>query len=297
MKKKLFANSMLLLTAMIWGFAFVAQKQASGYIGALTFNGTRFLLGAISLIPVILIFERSVLKDIKRIKDTLICGAITGCVLFAASTLQQIGVEMITQTSKAGFITGLYTVLVPLFGIFLGKKARLNTWIGAVLAVVGLYLISVVGSPVLEFGDLLLLIGAFFWAFHILAIDKFIGKVSPISYSCVQFFTCAVINLAFVPVFELDTFSVANIMSAGTSILYAGIMSSGVAYTLQVIGQKNANPADAAIIFSMESVFSAIGCTIFLQDILSVSSYIGCLLILAGIILSQITIKQKSDDF
>lgn len=292
MTRRMTANLMLLLTAMIWGFAFVAQKEASGYIGAFTFNGIRFTLGAISLIPVILIFERNDLKDIKKLKRTAVCGIITGTVLFAASSLQQFGVSYVTQASKAGFITGLYTVLVPLFNMFAGKKARLNTWIGAILAVIGLYMISIVGSPTFEFGDILLLIGAFFWAFHILAIDRFIGGVSPIKYSCMQFFTCGMINLILVPFFELSTFSMANIMAAGTSILYAGIMSSGIAYTLQTVAQKNADPSEAAIIFSMESVFGAIGCTLILRELMSINAYIGCLLILAGIIISQLNFKK-----
>ena len=293
MKKRLASNSMLVITAMIWGFAFVAQKEASAHVGSLTFNGIRFMLGALSLLPVIIIFERSDNKDKAKLKKTIKYGAVTGSILFAASTLQQLGVSINEQASKAGFITGLYTVLVPLFGIFVGKKARFNVWIGATLAVIGLYMISIVGSPKVEFGDLLLLIGAFFWAFHILAIDKFIGEVSPIKYSCVQFFTCSVINLILLPFFELPTFSVQNILSAGTSILYAGLMSSGVAYTLQIIAQKNADPTEAAIIFSLESVFSAIGCTLFLSEIMSVNAYIGCALIFTSVILSQLNFNKK----
>ena len=293
MKKRLKANAMLILTAMIWGFAFVAQKEASAYIGSLTFIAIRFLLGGFSLIPVIFVFERSDIKDKQKFKKTILYGAATGTILFVASTLQQIGVSINEQTSKAGFITGLYTVLVPLFGIFVGKKVKFNVWIGAILAVIGLYMISIVGSPKIEFGDLLLLIGAFFWAFHILAIDKFIGDVSPIKYSCVQFLTCSVLGFILLPFFELHTFSVQNILSAGTSILYAGIMSSGVAYTLQIVAQKNADPTEAAIIFSTESVFSAIGCTLLLGEIMSVNSYIGCALILAGVILSQLNFNKK----
>ena len=226
--------------------------------------------------------------------NTLKYGAVTGAVLFCASTLQQIGVSMIVQASKAGFITGLYTVIVPVMGIFMGKKTGANTWIGAVLAVVGLYMVSVVGAPAVEFGDLLLLIGAFFWAGHIMAIDKFIGKVSPIKYSAMQFFTCSVINLILLPFFEISTFSMANIMSAGISILYAGIMSSGVAYTLQVVGQKNAEPTQAAIIFSLEAVFGCIGCMLILGDRMSLNAIIGCIMIFAGIILSQLNFKAKN---
>ena len=199
MSKRFISNCMLVLTAMIWGFAFVAQKDASGYIGSFTFNGIRFMLGALSLIPVILIFEHNDFKDRAKLMRTLKYGVITGAILFCASTLQQIGVSMISQASKAGFITGLYNVLVPIFGIFMPKKTRVNTWMGAIIAVIGLYLVSIEGSPTIEFGDLLLLIGSVFWAFHIIAIDKFIDKVSTIKYSAIQFLTCAVINFAFLP--------------------------------------------------------------------------------------------------
>ncbi len=292
MKKRFVSNMMLILTALIWGLAFVAQKDASSYIGSFTFNGIRFMLGALSLVPVTFIFERHDLKDTKKLKSTLKYGVITGVILFIASTLQQIGININTQASKAGFITGIYTVLVPIFGIFIGKKAHLNTWVGAILAVGGLYLISIVGTPIIELGDLLLLIGAFFWAFHILAIDSFIDKVSAIKYSLIQFLTCSLLNLILVPFFELESFSAENILAAATPILFAGIMSSGIAYTLQIIGQKNSEPTEAAIILSLESVFCALGCAVILKEVLTPSAYIGCLFVFIGIVISQITPKK-----
>ncbi len=293
MSKRFKCNCMLILTAMIWGFAFVAQKDASAYIGAFTFNGIRFMLGGLSLIPVILFFERKIICEKIKFINTFKYGAVTGCVLFFASTLQQLGINMITQASKAGFITGLYTVLVPMFGIFMGKKTKINIWIGAVLAVIGLYMVSVVGVPTVEFGDLLILIGAFFWAFHILSIDKFISKVNPIMYSAVQFLTCSVINLVLALFFELPSLSVENIMSAGVSILFAGVMSSGVAYTLQILGQRYSQPTESAIILSLESVFCCIGCVIILGDTISLVSLMGCILIFAGIIISQLQIRTR----
>lgn len=293
MNKRLTSNCLLILTALIWGFAFVAQKEASGYIGSLTFIAIRFFLGTMALVPVILIFERDDLKDKAKFLTTFKCGVITGCFLFTASLLQQVGIAVSSQASKAGFITGLYTVLVPIIGIFMGKKARVNIWIGAILAVIGLYMVSVVGAPVVEFGDLLLLIGAFFWAGHILSIDKFIDRVSPIKFSAVQFITSSILGFVLLPFFELSTFSVANIMSAGMSLLYAGIMSSGVAYTLQVIGQKHSGPTESAIIFSLESVFCAVGCMLLLGETMSLTSVIGCVMIFAGIILSQLEFKPK----
>ncbi|MEE1042758.1 MAG: DMT family transporter [Clostridia bacterium] len=293
MNKRFASNCMLVLTAMIWGFAFVAQKEASDYIGSLTFIAIRFLLGGIALIPVIFIFERSDLKDKAKLLTTVKYGIVTGCFLFTASLLQQVGIAVSTQANKAGFITGLYTVLVPIIGIFMGKKARINIWVGAILAVAGLYMVSVVGAPVVEFGDLLLLIGAFFWAGHILSIDKFIDKVSPIKFSAVQFVTSSILGFVFLPFFELSTFSMANIMSAGVSLLYAGIMSSGVAYTLQIIGQKNSGPTESAIIFSLESVFCAVGCMLLLGETMSLTAVFGCVLIFAGIVISQLEFKTK----
>ena len=291
MKNKMSANFMLILTAMIWGFAFVAQKSAT--IAPFTFNAIRFMLGSLSLIPVILIFERSGLADKQRVVNTFKYGVITGCVLFIASNLQHFGIVSIEQASKAGFITGIYTVIVPIFGIFMGKKTSLNIWIGAVLAVAGLYLVSIVGTPVLEFGDLLLFAGAFFWAGHIMVIDKFVDKVNPIMYSSVQFFTVSVISIVFMCIFEIPYFSFEALTASTINILYAGIMSSGVAYTLQVLGQKNADPTAAAIIFSSESVFCAIGCMLMLGDKMTFPAVVGCLLILAGIILSQLDFKKK----
>ena len=293
MNKKLTANIMLVLTAMIWGFAFVAQKSAT--IAPFTFNAIRFMLGSLSLIPVILIFERKGLGDKQRVVHTFKYGIITGVVLFLASNLQHFGIVSIEQASKAGFITGIYTVLVPLYGIFMGKKTNLNIWIGAVLAVIGLYLVSVVGTPVLEFGDLLLLIGAFFWAGHIVVIDKFVDKVNPIMYSSVQFFTVSIISFLGMIMFEIPEFSLNNLLDSTVNILYAGIMSSGVAYTLQVLGQKNADPTAAAIIFSSESVFCAIGCVLLLGDKLTIPAILGCLFIFTGIILSQIDFKKHNN--
>ena len=290
-KNKLSANIMLVLTAMIWGFAFVAQKSAT--IAPFTFNAIRFLIGSLSLIPVILIFESKGIRDKQKVSNTIKYGIITGCVLFIASNLQHFGIVAITQASKAGFITGTYTVIVPIFGIFLGKKTNINAWMGAILAVCGLYLISVVGTPILEFGDLLLLISAFFWAAHIMVIDRFVDRVNPIMYSSVQFLTVSVISLFAMLMFEIPDFSLASLYASTINILYAGIMSSGVAYTLQVVGQKNSDPTAAAIIFSSESVFCAIGCVLLLGDKMSVASIFGCVLIFAGIILSQINIKNK----
>ncbi|MBR5518406.1 MAG: DMT family transporter [Clostridia bacterium] len=293
MNKRLTANLMLIITALIWGFAFVAQSTASELIGSFTFNGIRFMIGAVSLIPVIYIFERrGKQKNLQKDKLTIKYGVITGVVLFIASTLQQVGVMYMEIDSKAGFITGMYTVIVPIFGLFMKKKTSLNTWFGAMCAVLGLYFVSVAGVEKIELGDVICFIGAFFWALHIIVIDEYVDKVNPIMYSAVQFFTCSVINIVLMFVFEMGSFSLTNVYLATVPILYAGVMSSGIAYTLQVLGQKNSKPTEAAIIFSMESVFAALGCWMILGHSMSIISLVGCALILAGVILSQLNFKK-----
>ena len=291
MNKRLTAKIMLILTAMIWGFAFVAQSTALNHISSFTFNGIRFFIGAISLIPVILIFERANIKE--NFKTTVKYGIITGLVLCIASDLQQFSMVYMEIDSKAGFITGIYTVIVPIYGIFMKKKTSFNVWIGAFLALAGLYLVSVVGMEKLEIGDLICFMGSFFWALHIVVIDKFVDKVSPIMYSAVQFLTCAIVNIILMLVFETDAFSMTNILAAGTSILYAGVMSSGVAYTFQVLSQKNCGPTESAIIFSLESVFACVGCMVILGERMPPISIFGCCFIFAGIILSQLDFNKK----
>ncbi len=275
---------MLLATAAIWGFAFVAQRVAADSIGAFTFNGIRFVLGAISLIPIIFIFERKGFS-FARFKRTLIFGAITGTILCAASGLQQLGVIITGNASKTAFITSLYSVFVPIFLIFMGKKTSLSMWIGVIFAVIGLYLISLTGIDGFSIGDIVTLIGAVIWAFHVIAIDRFVEHVSPIQYSSVQFAVCGLESLVIAFIFE--DVSLAPIFTAAIPILYGGIMSAGVAYTLQVLGQREADPTYAAIIFATEPIFAAIGEALILHNFLSPVSYIGCAIIFAGVIISQ----------
>lgn len=294
MNKKHSASIILLfLTAIIWGFAFVAQRVGSEYIGTFYFNGIRFTLGALSLIPVIFIFEKEA-KDKEKLKRTVKCGIGAGTILFIASTLQQYGVFITQSAGKAGFITGLYTVLVPLIGfVFLKYKTNIFTWIGAILAVVGLFLLSFTsGITSIGIGDLILLIGSVFWALHIIFIDHFGNNVSSLKFSMTQFYTCAA--LCFISaLITKEPVSLEAIKLAGIPILYGGLMSVGVAYTLQVIGQKNVEPSLAAIICSSESLFSAVGGAIILGESMTARAYIGCALMFAGIISSQL--KPKSE--
>lgn len=291
--KKILSALMLVVTAMIWGFAFVAQRVGAESVGAFVFNGIRFALGAVSLIPVYLIFEKEK-SNREKFKRTLIAALVCGTVLFIASALQQYGIELTKSAGKSGFITGLYTVLVPIISFIIYKqKGSIGVWIGATLAVSGLFLLSVNESFTVEFGDILLLIGAFFWAAHILVIDKFIAGVSPLRFASLQFAVCAVLNLIFAIFF--DTFEFEAIMTALVPLLYGGLASVGIAYTLQIIAQKHLDPTSAAIIFSLESVFSAIGGAIILGEEMSAKGYIGCVLIFSGIILSQLKFGKKKE--
>lgn len=290
MKTKFKSTFLLFLTAMIWGFAFVAQRVGAEYVGAFTFNGIRFMLGTCSLIPVIIIFEREKFDKEKFIK-TLIPGVLAGTVLFIASTLQQYGVEITQSAGKAGFLTGLYTVLVPLIRFVMGKKTSLFTFVGAIFAVAGLFFLCMTGNEfTFGIGDLILIIGAFFWAGHILVVDKYVDNVSPLKFSMMQFLVCGILSLIFA--FILEDIEFASVKSAGIPILYGGIMSVGVAYTCQILGQKESDPTFASIVFSTESVFSAIGGALLLNEIMSGRGYLGCVLIFIGIILSQLNLTD-----
>ena len=288
------SNVLLMLTAAIWGFAFVAQRVGMQYVGAFTFNGVRFALGSLSLIPLIIFFDKK--RKTERTEETasasaLVPGIIAGSILFLAASLQQIGLAY-TTAGKAAFITGLYIVLVPLFGILLKHRIRLSTWAGVLLAVVGLYFLSVNEDFSIARGDFLEIIGAFFWAAHILTIDYFTKKVDALKLSFVQFAACAVLSTAVALITE--DISMAGLSGALIPILYGGLFSVGIAYTLQVVGQKHAKPSHAAIILSMESVFAALGGALLLSENLGGRGYLGCALMFAGMIMTQVQSFGKS---
>lgn len=286
MKTKLKSTILLFLTAIIWGFAFVAQRVGAEFVGAFTFNGVRFMLGAASLIPVIMLFEKEKI-DKKILKNNLIPGILAGVVLFIASTLQQYGVELTQSAGKAGFLTGLYTVLVPMIRFVMGKKTGFLTFVGAIFAVTGLFFLCMTGDEFsFGLGDVVLIIGAFFWAGHILVVDKYVNTTSPLKFSLVQFLVCGFLSL--ICAFAFEDIQLSAIKSAGVPILYGGLMSVGVAYTCQILGQKESDPTFASIVFSTESVFSAIGGALLLNEIMSGRGYLGCVLIFIGIVLSQL---------
>ncbi len=296
-KTQLKANILLLLTAAIWGLAFVAQKVGAEHVGAFTYNGIRFALGSISLIPLILFLnkkkgenEETKNNDRDSLKLTVKAGTIAGCALFIATSLQQMGV-MGTTAGKAGFITGLYMVIVPILGLFLKQKVNKSTWIGIVIAIIGLYLLSINEDFSISNGDLLVLIGSVGWAIHILLIDNFTKKIDPLKLSSIQFATCSILSLVMAIIFE--DINMVGISGAMVSILYGGLLSVGVAYTLQVVAQKNAKPSHAAILLSMESVFGALGGAMFLGERIGTRGLVGCILIFIAIIISQLKPSEK----
>jgi drug/metabolite transporter (DMT)-like permease len=297
-KKTLTSSLILLLAALIWGFAFVAQRVGMDYIGPFAFNGIRFALGALSLIPVIIILnkknsEKSNIEDAKKeLKPTLLAGITLGIILFIGASLQQIGLVS-TSAGKTAFITCLYIVLVPIIGIFLKHKIQATAWLGAMTATVGLYFLCITENFTIASGDVILLIGSFFWAVHILAIDHFSQKIDALKLALFQFITCSVLSIITALFVETVNIHLLFNIHSMIAILYCGILSVGVAFTLQIVGQKNAPPSYAAILLSMENVFGVIGGWLILHETLGLKGIIGCSLMFSGIIISQIPIRKK----
>ena len=289
MEKKTFRSDvMLLLTSAIWGFAFVAQLKGMEYIGPYLYNGIRFAIGSLSLLPLIYFLNRKNKHKNSEShfdkKGIFIAGLLAGTVLFLGASLQQVGLQY-TTAGKAGFITGLYVILVPILGILLKHKTGLPTWIGALLAAVGLYLISVKGGFYIGKGDLLILACSIFFAIHVLTIDHFSKRIEPVLLASIQFAWCSLFSIIVALVKE--PILLQSIIDATIPILYGGLGSVGTAYTLQVIAQKDAPPAHSAIIMSLESVFAVIGGIIFLAEGMTTRGFIGCGLMLIGMLASQ----------
>lgn len=286
-------NILLVLTALIWGCAFVAQSVGMDYVGPFTFNTARFLIGAIVLLPVIWFMDRQRKTGAEKGagQKTLIIGGICcGIALAVASTLQQWGI-LFTTVGKAGFITAMYIVIVPLLGIFIGKKVR-PLIIGCVaIAVVGFYFLCMTESLRLGLGDFLVLLCAIAFSIHILVIDHFSPKVDGVKMSAIQFLTAAIISA--VPTLLWEQPVLTEILQAWQPVLYAGVMSCGVAYTLQIIAQKNADPTVASLLLSLESVFSVLAGWVLLGQELSLKELFGCVLIFCAIILAQLPEKKK----
>lgn len=299
MKQQIKSSLILLLTATIWGVAFVAQSVGMEYIGPFTFNAIRCVLGGLVLIPVILVLKKK--KEIgaenqeKEDKKTLWTGGIAcGVILCIASNLQQFGI-MEASVGKSGFFTALYIVMIPVIGIFIGKRPGIKLWFCVALAVVGMYLLCMKdGSFTIERADIMLLLCALAFSFHILVVDYFSPKVDGVKMSCIQFFVCGVLSA--VGMLFTETPDISNIQAAWLPLLYAGLLSCGVGYTLQIVGQKGINPVIASLIMSLESVISALAGWVILGQVLLPKEILGCVLMFVAIIITQIPIGNKKTD-
>lgn len=291
--KVLGGSILLLIAAVIWGTAFVAQSTAMDHIGPFTMNGLRSLFASLFLLPAMLISDKIHGKkptffgttNPSEIKTLLKGGVLMGIFVTIASTIQQIGI-ISTTVGKAGFLTTLYIVMVPILGLFLKKKIGLSSWVAILLSLVGMYLLCVKGSFSIGTGDLLMIGSAFFFAIHILVIDAYSYRTSGIRLSFIQFVICAVVCLVFALIFESPEWE--DIVSAMGSIIWVGVFSAGIGYTLQVVGQKSVPAHVAPLIMSLESVFSALSGAIFLNEVMNRREVIGCILIFFGVMLAQI---------
>ncbi|MDO4313067.1 MAG: DMT family transporter [Eubacteriales bacterium] len=288
----------LFMAAFIWGTAFVAQSMGMDYLGPFAFNGIRSFVGFLTLLPCIVLLNRMNRKsghasEKRKAEDTktLITGGICcGLCLFAASSLQQIGIQY-TSVGKAGFITAFYIVLVPVLGIFLKKKIGWKVWAAVVLALAGLYFLCITDGFSIGKGDIYVFLCALIFSLHILVIDYFAPKTDGVKMSCIQFLVVGILSVPFMLV--LETTTVEAVLKSVFPILYAGVMSSGVAYTLQIIGQKNMNPAVASLILSLESSISVLAGWAILGQHLSAREGMGCVMMFAAIILAQIPDKKQ----
>lgn len=294
--RQLRGGAMLMLTALIWGTAFVAQSVGMDYLGPCAFTATRNFIGCVALLPVIALASR--LRSGAQPEEAAPApgkkalfgwGAACGLLLGGATLLQQAGMQT-ASAGKAGFLTALYIVIVPVLGIFLGRRPGLKVWIGVVLALVGAYLLSVKGGAGIASGDLLVIASAVVFSLHILVIDSVPAGVDGVRLSCVQFLVAGV--FALVLALFLETFTWRDILSAWVPLLYTGVVSSGVGYTLQILGQRTVNPTVASLILSLESVFAALAGWEILGQALSLRELFGCALVFVAVILAQLPSKK-----
>ena len=291
MQSKTFTSDvLLLLTATIWGVAFVAQRVGMDYVGPFLFNGIRFALGSLVLAPFVLRNHGGdPLPGHKAaggaVQLVMLGGGLAGFALFAGASFQQAGL-VYTTAGNAGFITGLYVVIVPILGLFFKQKTNVGSWVGAIIASIGLYFLSITEQFTIAFGDFLVLAGAFFWVGHVLIIGWLSPRMDPLKLALTQFTACSLLSLLTAFIFETNTLD--GIIQAAIPLLYGGALSVGIAYTLQVVAQRNAHPAHAAILLSLEAVFAALGGWVVLGETLSARGLFGCSLMLAGMLLSQL---------
>lgn len=294
MKQQTRGTVMLLLCAVIWGSSFVAQSEGMNYIGPFTMQATRYFLSGLVLLPVIYLRDKKGASvrpaSGKAAKRQLLCGIVCGVILCTASLIQQYGI-IYTTVGKSGFITTMYIILVPFLGLFVKLRVKLINWVCAFLAVAGLYLLA--GSEGLSnvnIGDWLTLLCAFFFAIHILFIDRACHDLDGVRLSCTQFFTASFVSVLPMLIFEKP--SVSELAAAWLPIVYAGVMSGGVGYTLQILGQQTVAPTLASMILSLESVFAALFGWVLLHQALSAKELLGCAVIFAAIIIAQLPEKK-----
>ena len=293
--KRILCSAALVLAAFFWGTTFVAQKSAvTDSLGPFTFNGIRCMIGSIALMPLAV---SKLGKPPQRehqpptpLKKQFLYGAVCGLILFASTNLQQWGLSD-TTAGKSGFVTALYVVLVPVFGLlFFRKKVGWNIWPAVMMAAVGLYLLCVKEGFTVQKGDVITFFCAIVFAFHILAIDSFTDKISGVTLSCIQFFVTGTLSLICMFIFEHPTWEV--VRSAGGALLYAGILSCGVAYTLQIVGQKHTDPTVASLLMSLESVFAVLSDWVILEQDMEPGEIIGCVIMFAAIVFAQLPINK-----
>jgi drug/metabolite transporter (DMT)-like permease len=291
------SNLLLLLTAVIWGFAFVAQRAGMEYLGPFTFNTARFLLGSLSLVPLLIInrnrsFEQK--RFLRLDNKTLLAGGFAaGIFLFLGASFQQAGM-VYTSAGKGGFITGFYIILVPILGLFIKQRNSLFTWLGAIVAMIGLYFLSINENFEINIGDVLVFVAAFFWAGQILVIGFYSNKTDSIQLAFLEFMVCAFLSL--IAALITEDILILNLYHTLITILYAGIFSAGIAFTLQVVAQREAHPANAAIIMSLEAVFAVIGGWLILDESIPLRGLFGCFLMLVGMILSQLYLFRRKKE-
>lgn len=290
--KKLINSSLLMLAALIWGFAFVAQKQGLNDLGPFMINSLRSYLAGVVLLPLIAVLgKKAPQPSVPGTKKDLILGGICcGTALFLASSFQQFGL-IGTDAGKSGFITAMYIVIVPIFAMFLGRKTTIKTWVSVFIAVIGMYLLCVKDNFTIEISDLLVLCCAALFSVHILVIDHFSPKVEGVKLSCIQFFVTGTLSLLAALIFG-ENMSIDSIFAAKYSILYLGVLSSGAGYTLQIVAQNGLNPTLASMLMSLESVFALIAGALFGEQI-SLRGGIGCIVMFIAVILVQLPEKKK----
>lgn len=292
--EKIRSDFILLLAAIIWGFAFVAQRAGMEYVGPFTFSGIRFALGFLVLIPVIAWRKQKgidrKLAPIRENKKIFLLQFLLGLLLFGGVSFQQYGL-LFTTAGNAGFITGFYVVLIPVAGLFLGHRNHFSIWIGVILALAGLYFISVTSHFSINKGDYYVFICAIIWTFHVLLVGYLAPRTDPVRTSLVQFGICSVLSLLVAVGWE--TVTPDTLMGAVWTLLYGGVLSVGIAFTLQVVAQQNAHPAYAAIILSLESVFAVLGGWLLLQEQLTPKMILGCVLMFGGMIAAQLNVNES----